>query len=197
MRLLRKILTSRAARFAVALAIAFDFLTPDVGLINAWAQAATAQPPIPLFTGPSDPSQTQSYLNTLVNSINNILVPALVPLPGAVNFSTLVPSLSSYGPAVSVSGAAGTNVALNFVPQGNANIVLFGQSTQANGTASTGLLQIANAASWSPVRGLGTCPGVPPGQGSTAPGLLGPTGTIRGYWAVQDWLSRTYYMPVC
>ena len=179
-------------RAFLVLLVLLDYLDPSGGFIGADSSAAQAQvPPIPLVSGPQDLSQMRGTLNTLINEINAILVPAFPAQPGAVNFPNMQATVTGQPGILGLSFGGDPNASLAIQPNGNGNVILFG----ASGTAQlgTGVLQIGNVASWVPAKGLAPCPAV--SGGSTRPLGVGPT--VTGYFQVGDWLGRIHSIAAC
>ena len=144
--------------------------------------------PMPLLKGPLDPSQTLATLNSLITSINNVLVPALGP--SSTPSGTLVNQISMTGGLTGSPGVIGlqpgadANASIQINPNGSGNIILFGQ-------ADTGSLQFGNTGAFVKATGLSSCPGaskkMPFGVGQT----------VTGYFMVQDWTGAKHGVPAC
>lgn len=142
------------------------------------ALAEAQRPPIPLFSGPWDPANTQASVNTLILEINAILTPILGGQTGAVNFPTLTGGLTGAPGVIGLAPAADANAGIQINPNGSGNIILFG-------SGDTGVLQFGNATAFLPLPGMALAPGVLPNK---AP--LGMSDHLTGYFIVQDWLGR-------
>ena len=175
------------------------FLAASLALLiacPAWAQ-------IPLLTGPQDPSSLQATINALINAINALPAQIAFPVPpvpqpgGGGATTTIVNNLVLTGtptgvmPTIGVGGsAADPNAALGLSPNGAGNLVFFAGSGAASGT---GILQLANAASFVPATGLAACPGAVAGRTP----VVGGRANITGYLMIMDWLGRTHPVPTC
>lgn len=157
-------------------------------LLFVAARVDAASIPYPFLSGPTDPSQINATINSLVIAINNILS----PLTGGPTVSTQINAIDLTAGTTGMPGVIGlqsgadTNAALQIQPNGTGNIILFAS------TGSTGVLQFANTNSFVAANGLGACPGI----ANKAP-PIGVAQTIQGFIVVQDWIGRTRNLPAC
>ncbi len=162
-----------------------------LAMLMLTALSAGAQTlPIPLFSGPSDPSQMRTYFNNLILSINAILVPALgattTSAGTAVNLISLTGGITGSNAVIGLQAGADTNAGITINPNGSGNIVLFSQY-------DTGVLQFGNQTGFTPATSLIACPGVQAGK--AAP--LGVSATVTGFTPIKDWLGRVHAWPAC
>jgi hypothetical protein len=150
--------------------------------------ASSAQPPIPLLTGPQDPSQMNATINGVINSINGILTPLVPATPGvtAVNFVSLTPSRTGYPATIGLATGSDSNGSLAIVPKASGNIILFTANTTA------GYLQFGNASAFTAATGFAACPGVTPHKRP-----FGVDRAVRGFLVVKDWLGNQHGVPTC
>lgn len=148
----------------------------------------TSPSPIPYITGPVDPGTQQANLNSLIQELNTVLSPVLPVSSASLTTGTSV----VVGPPSTTTGTVG--VLIN--PTSAGAIQLFTQ-------ADTGLLQIGAQAAWFPAKALTVCPGTSGGlstsnlQATSTNQLLGPGGTVSGYFSMTDWMGRPHYMVTC
>jgi hypothetical protein len=196
----------RLLKIALVVLVVLDFLTPEppMGFLNANAAARSAGLQSPFMVGPSDPSQMNANINTLVVAINAILSPlqggnlinGAAPGSGATatNIIGFTPGVSGSSASIGLQPGSDANGSIQINPNGSGNVVLFA------GAGNTGVLQIANATGWFPAKGAGIVP-CPGGGAATlnAGSLLLPAGyqTVAGYEAHEDWLGRPYWVPGC
>jgi hypothetical protein len=143
--------------------------------LPAWAQTL----PIPLVTGPQDPSQLNQTINTLIAQINGVLVPAFGSTVIGSSGVSLGPGQPGGPGVIGLQPGAGANTGIQITPNGSGNIILFSGTT-------TGVLQFANSSAFVPA-GLANAPGIVPGKQP-----LGMHDHLSGYLIVQDWLGRSY-----
>ncbi len=179
-------------RYLAVSYVAFEFLTPSIGIVQTHAQSGqvgvlnfgTSPAPIPYIVGPVDPGNGQANLNSVIQEIDNVLGISFPQVTGAVNFPTLGESVSG-GPIVIGASGTDTNIGISIQPTGSGNISLGSQF-------GTGTLQFASVTSFAPLVGMGTCPGV-----ATNRAPIGMTDHIRGYFLMKDWLGRSYGVGAC
>lgn len=176
----------RALYVGVAMKRLFSFLAALTLAAPAFAQTL----PFQNLRGPLDPSQTLATLNSLINAMNGVLVPAL----GA--------SASSAGPSVNVigmtGGTTGVNANIGLQPGANPNAGITinpnGSGTiQLFGDGDTGTLKFGNQTNFVLAKTLVACPGVP--AGSAAP--LGVSTVVTGFVPFKDWLGRSHAWAAC
>ncbi len=181
-------------RAFLVLLVALDFFDPAHGLIDAQSAAAQANaPPIPLLRAPVDPGTAQGTFNLVIQEINNILVPNFPAPVGAVNFTNMVGSVTGQPVVIGLQAGGDANASIAIQPNGNGNVVLFGQGLA--GQNSLARLQIGNASSWVKTAGLDACPGT--GRANSQATALGVGPTVTGFFLMQDWLGRTHAIAGC
>lgn len=157
------------------------------GAIIALLPPAGAQtPPIPNF----NPSQLQipatgADFNTLIRSINAILVPLVPGGSAGVNLISLTGGVTGSPAVIGLQSGADANAGIQINPNGSGNIVLFSQT-------DTGVLQIGNQASFVPANSFVACPGATIGHPP-----FGMKGVVSGYFAMKDWLGRNQWSLTC
>lgn len=152
---------------------------------------AQSQYPLPFVNGPQDVSQLNNLLNSAIIRPLDLFLQGLFPyVPSSVNNVVLTGAITGGVPTLGTGGSSSdTNVSLAINPKGNGNIILF------NAATDTGKLQIANAASWYPAKGLTACPGTPASAGLV--GGLGPTNVVKGYYGTLNYLAQPVYLVAC
>jgi hypothetical protein len=162
--------------------------------VSSGAMAQSNLPPIPLLRGPLDPGAMQGTLNLIIQEINNILIPLFPQQPGTeVNFFELNPGLTGQPVVLALQPGGDANAAIAIQPNGNGNVVLFGQGLA--GQQSLARLQIGNQSSWVPTAGLTSCPGT--GNSNSKATALGVGPTVTGFFLMVDWLGRQHAVAGC
>ena len=141
---------------------------------------------IPLFTGPQDPSQINANFNRLINQINAILTPLLPSVDDSVNSISLTPAVTGGVATIGLQDGADDDASIGILPNGDGDIVLFG-----NTGTEDGMLKFANSPAFVAAEGLAACPA---SSGYTA---FGVGATVSGYLVVKDWLDVKRYLVAC
>src|SRR5712691_7768512 len=155
-----------------------------LSIAGCWPAYAATQLPIPLLSGPSDPSQMNATLNGVIAKINAILGPVILQTSGGENFISLSGGVSGAPAVIGLAPGAGADAGIQINPNGSGNIILFSQS-------NTGVLQLGNQASFVSAPGLSPNP-----IGSRLASLYGVKNTVQGMFIFKDWLGRTRGLPV-
>ncbi len=172
------------ADLSMGASVKLRYLLAALALTVIAAMAHAASPPVPLITGPQDLSQMRGTLNTLINQINAILVPAFPAGAGAVNFPSLSGGVTGQPIIIGVQAGGDANASISIQPAGSGNLILMGQ-------ANTGVVQFGNLASFVSAPSLSPYPGRVPSQAA----IQGVHNTAQGVLLVKDWLGVTRGVP--